>query len=79
MGVGRDDLRRGSCLADLVYVHVALSTASGLEHDEGEVVDELSGDDLGENVNEKGGEGRGHVRRLRLSVWRHRFLDPSHS
>ena len=38
------------CLADLVYVHVALSTASGLEHDEGEVVDELPGNDLRERV-----------------------------
>lgn len=40
-------------LADLVYVHVGLGAASGLEHDEGEVVDELSGDDLGDGECER--------------------------
>lgn len=66
-------------MTDLVYVHVALCTASGLEHDEGEVVDELSGNDLREKISERIRRRRGDVRRLPLSVWRHRFLGPGHS
>lgn len=76
--IGKDGFGRGWCLADLVYVHVALSAASGLEHDEGEVVGELSGDDLGVCEREKKGEGE-DVRRLRLSGWRHQFWDRGHS
>ena len=44
-----DGDQKCKCLADLIYVHVALSAASGLEHDEGEVVDELSGNNLRED------------------------------
>jgi hypothetical protein len=36
----------GSVGDNLVNVHVGLSTGSGLENDQGEVVDELSGDDV---------------------------------
>ena len=40
-------------LANLIYVHVTLSTASGLEHDEGEVVNKLSRNDLRGKVSER--------------------------
>lgn len=44
-------------LADLVHIHVALSTTSGLEYNEREVVDKLARNDLGEKVSERGGGG----------------------
>lgn len=57
--IGMEVWSKCQCVAHLIYVHVALSATSGLEHDEGEVVDKLSGNDLRDKVSERGRRRKG--------------------